>query len=294
MNRSRLEPCDVFGDRRVLNVAAVAIINAAISVVGRIGKLSRSDDLAVDPAADVLVRRHEAKRRDVADGKIQHQAAAAVRAAAGGLRGVDRRRALVGVELRLIGHQLDGAAHGSRAVQGALGAAQDLGVIEIVEVGVDDRAAVERHGGCRQGGFVDVEADGRHGTAGGTQAAHFILGLARAGRAQRDSGDGADQILYRPDVLLGQVARAQRAHADRRGLHGGVALLGGDDDLLQIIAARRRGFAGGRSRRAGRGGIGDGRAAHPSDAENGDQRNHARRQGRLRDAFYFHYPILPE
>jgi len=138
----------------------------------------------MDPAADVLVRRDEAQRRYVADRQIQHQAAAAVRAAAGGLRGVDRRRTVEVVELRRIGDQFDGAAHGPGAVQSALRPAQDLRAIEIVEVGVDDRAAVERHRGCRQGRLIEIEAHRGHGAAGGGQAAHFVLRLARPRRAQ--------------------------------------------------------------------------------------------------------------
>src|SRR6266481_1220105 len=115
----------------------------------------------------------------------------------------------------------------------SLRSTQYLAAVEIEEVGVDDRAAVQRHCGRRQGRLIELEAYRRHGAAGGGQAAHLVLGLARTRRAQGDTGNGADQVLDRCDVLVGKIARAQGRHRDRRCLDGRLALFCGDDDLFQ-------------------------------------------------------------
>ncbi len=289
----------VVGHGRVLNVASSAVVSSAIAVIRRIRKLPGRDHVAMDPAADVLIRRDEAQRCDVADRNIQHQAAAAVGAAAGGLRGVDVGRPVEVVELGRIGDQFNRAAHGSGAVESALRPAQYLGAIEIVEVGVDDRAAVERHCGRRQGCFIEVEAHRRHGAAGGGQAAHFVLGLARSRRAQRDPGMAPTRSWI--DVMFCSMrSPALKArHRDRRRLHGRFALFGGDDDLFQFASA----FGRRRARTwAGRGGrrIGNGRraksamppSAAPSSAKRIDRGKRAAASAATQQ--FFHVLYLPE
>ncbi len=243
----------VLGDGCVLNVAAVTVINPAIAEIRGKRKLPGRDDVAMNKAADVLIRGDEAQRCDVADGKIQHQAAAAVRAAAGGLRGVDLGCTFQGFELGRVGNQFDRTAHRPCAVQRSLRSTQYLGAVEIEEVGVDDRAAVQRHCGRRQGRLIEIEAYRRHGAAGGGQAAHLVLGLARTRRAQGDTGDGADEVLDRCDVLVGKIARAQGRHRDRRCLDGRLALFCGDDDLFQPGVFGRRVAGRGCQRRATQG-----------------------------------------
>jgi hypothetical protein len=96
---------DVLGDRRVRDVAAITVVEgSAWAVIRREWKRAGRDHFAIDPAADVLVRRDEAQRRLVANRKIQHQTAAAVGAAAGRLRGVHRSGAFEGPELGRIGY----------------------------------------------------------------------------------------------------------------------------------------------------------------------------------------------
>ena len=112
----------------------------------------------------------------------------------------------------LIGDELDGAAHGSGAIQGALRAAQHFDVVEIEQVRIDDGAAVERHGGGGQRRLVDIKTHRRRRTAGGGQAAHLVFGLAGPAVRSETPGNRSREILEGGDVL--DSAAARRSSAD--------------------------------------------------------------------------------
>jgi hypothetical protein len=203
---------------------------------------------AIDPTAEVFRRGHDPQRRDLADRYVEHQAAAAVGAAMLGVGNVGVRRSLPGAELRLIRHQLDGAAHGTGTVQGALGTAQHLDMIQVEQIRIDHGPAVQGDGGCRERRFVQIKTHRGRAAAAGRQAAHFVFGLSGTRGAHGDAGYFGGDILHRGDALRQQLIAADRGHADRGVLHRGVALLGGDDDLLEAAIVHRRG--GRRMRRA--------------------------------------------
>jgi hypothetical protein len=172
---------------------------------------------------------------------VQHQVAAAIEPAAGraGADGLDR--ALEGFQVRLVGHELHGTAHGAGSIQRPLRPPQHFHAIDVEQVGIDHHLAVEGRGGRCERIVVQIKTHRRRGAPRGGQAPHLELGLARSRGSLGNAGDRLDDSADTRDALLLQKLAGQRRHADRGVLHGGCTLLGGDDDLLQRIAA----FGGG-------------------------------------------------
>ena len=172
-----------------------------------------SDD-TIDPAADVLCAEDRAQCHDVAHRQVQHQAAAAVRAAMRSIGDVRVRRGLELTELGLVGDELDRAAHRARAVQRALRAAQRFHMVQIKQVGIDDGTAVERNRRRGQRRLVEVKAYRGRGAAARRKPPHLILGLTGTRTAERKSGYLADHILNVVDAFCLQVADGERRDAD--------------------------------------------------------------------------------
>ena len=254
MKRFEVGALDHFLHGCVDHVAALAVIGAQGRCSRRAGldsrgwKLARRRDDAIDEAADVFGGHDRAQSRNLAERYVQHQAAAAIGAAMRGLGHGRVGRPFELAQLGLIGNELDGAAHRTRTVEGALRTTQSFHVVEIEQVGIDDGASVQRNRRGRERRFVDVKADGRRGAAARGQAPHFVFGLTRARRAQRNAGHLADQILDVLDVFLSEIGGAQGRDADGRCLDSRFALLGGDDDLFQAGIVFGRRIAGGTRR----------------------------------------------
>jgi hypothetical protein len=161
-------------------------------------------DHAVDPAALVIVQRADAQRRDAVDQRqIHHAVALVVEAAALGAAHHGVHRAGEIVQIRLIAHEVNGTAHGARAVQRALGSAQHFDAVDVEEA---------RLGGARgvdvehvDGHIVEINAGGG-GTRLGAHAADLDVVLAgTAAAGERQVRDGARQIGVVGDVLVLRV-----------------------------------------------------------------------------------------
>ena len=173
---------EVFRDRSRCDIAALG----AVAHLER----KRIQHLAIDPAADVLIGADDAQGCDALhEGQIQHRIFGVVETTAVGARehafGVD----IEVLQVRLVGHEFDRAAHGAGAIEGALRAAQDFDPVEIEQGRVDHHFAVLRHGRWCQGGFVEVEAYRGRLSAGRGEATHLQLGLPGTGGLERDTGD---------------------------------------------------------------------------------------------------------
>ena len=139
-------------DRRGRHVAAGGRVD-------RSREVPRRDDLAVDPAAQVLLRADDAQRQRVGQRQIDHGVFAVVqRVAAVGVSGDQFAGCIEGTRIRGVGDQLDRAAHGAGTIERALRAAQHFDAIEVVQVGVDDDLAVLCRRRRRQRHVVEIEA----------------------------------------------------------------------------------------------------------------------------------------
>ena len=126
----------------------------------------------------------------VQEGQIDHGVLAVIEAAVIGIGEFRLGRGLERVGVRRVRYDPDGAAHGARAVERALRAAQHLDTIEIVEIGRNDDLALVGRGRRRQGCLVEIEADRRGVAAVGGDAPHLELRHAGTAGADRDAGDG--------------------------------------------------------------------------------------------------------
>src|SRR5690606_1455899 len=144
-------------------------------------------------------------------------------------------RAVFGVETGLeiggrgVGDDIDGAAGGVAAVQGALRSAQDF------QTGDVEHRALRGHG-VGVGHFIDSDADGRsvvRRVFARADAADAELGLTAAELAvDLHVGDGVLKIVDDRDALLIELFAADDAERYADVLAGLFAALGGDDDLI--------------------------------------------------------------
>ncbi|MNE07107.1 hypothetical protein D3C80_997140 [compost metagenome] len=148
-------------------------------------------------------------------------------------------RAVLGVEAgaevggRGVGDDVDGAAGGVAAIEGALRAAQHL------HAGDVEQGALCGHR-IGVGDFIDIDADGRgvvRGVFARADAADAELRLAAAELAvDLHVGHGVFQVVDDRDALFIQLFAADDAERDAYVLAGLLTALGGDDDF----ANRRR------------------------------------------------------
>ena len=147
-------------------------------------------------------------------------------------------------QVGLVGDQFHRAAHGARAVQRTLRAAQHFDAIQVIERRIDDDLAVLGTRRCRHRDVVEIEADRRGVTAAGGHAAHLDLGLARAVALERDARRGRRQRRDIADTPILQILPAHRRDADGGFLHRRGALLRGHDDLGEPAAGILRSRCG--------------------------------------------------
>ena len=145
------------------------------------------------------------------------------------------------LHVRVLGDQAHRAAHGARAVQGPLRAAQHLDVVDV------EHARVER---VRQYHIVDVEA--------GDVLAGDAADRNRARRADAIAGGSEGEVRHlggvveeAGDRLLLERGARESGHRHRHALLALRALLRRDDHFLQPARLRRR--LCGRVRRGSRG-----------------------------------------
>jgi hypothetical protein len=89
---------------------------------------------AIDPAGGVAVGAHQAQSHLVVDQRqVKHAVDRVVETSALGLRGRGRSRGVEGLGIRLVGDELDRAAHRARPIQRALGSAQHFDPVEVIQ-----------------------------------------------------------------------------------------------------------------------------------------------------------------
>ncbi|MNS56350.1 hypothetical protein D3C72_892060 [compost metagenome] len=143
--------------------------------------------------------------------------------------------AVFGVEAGLevgrrgVGDDVDGAAGGVAAIEGALRAAQHL------HAGDVEQGALCGHR-IGVGDFIDIDADGRgvvRGVFARADAANAELGLAAAELAvDLHIGDGVLQVVDDRDAFFVQLLPADDAQRDAHVLAGLFTTLGCDDDVV--------------------------------------------------------------
>ena len=207
-------------------------------------------DLPVDEAAEVLVGGNDPQRDSVVDERhVVHRIEAAVAAAVLCRRTLATNGGLDLLQVRLVGHELDRAAHGTRTVERALRAAQYLDARQIEQIGVD--AGVRPVATGRQDRrLVDIEARGRRVAARGGDAPDGIAAAPGSGRVQGHPGYPRGQGREVLDPRFRQRFRAVGDHRERHVLQVLAALLRGDDDVLErcrshgVLGPGRRTAAG--------------------------------------------------
>ncbi len=143
-------------------------------------RIRRPDpDFAIDEAAEILVRGDHAQRRPILDQRhVDHPVEAIVAAAVLCSRAFDFDGRFILGEVGLVGDEPYGAAHGTRAIERALGAAQYLDPRQIKEIGIDARGRAVA-AGRQDGRLIDIQSRGRRIAADGGDAADGIAAAAR-------------------------------------------------------------------------------------------------------------------
>ncbi len=182
----------------------------------------------------------DAQRQLVRDqGLVDDAVDRVVGAAALGRRGFGIDAGFALLQVGLVADELDGAAHRTRAIQRALGAAQHFDTIDVEELRLRTAHAVQIARGHRD--VIQVHADS--GRAGGrTDAANFDIAQpcpGTAGAGERHIRHGARHIREVVDMRGLQLLAADHRDAQRYLARVFLALLRRDEHRFNLLGRLR-------------------------------------------------------
>ncbi len=195
----------------------------------------------VDPATVLGAIGHGAQRKRVADRQVDGALEMAALAAI-------RQRVEIGfdlavgaaLEVRLVGDEAHGTAHGTGAEQRALRAAQRFDAVEVEEVEVRGKQRQRNHRLVQVHADLLLHARLVADDLTGGHAADGDLALARAEVLDGEAGDVARQILEREHVVAFYRLLGLGVDGERQVLHRGLTLGGGNQDFFNLGAGKLR------------------------------------------------------
>ena len=137
-------------------------------------------------------------------------------------------------QVRLVANQSYRAAHRTRSEERALGSAQNLDAIQVIQIGIDHHMTILGTGWSRQRNIIEIEPDRCGVAAARGHAAHLDLRLTWPFGLQGNTWCALCQRGQGGDAASQQSVAGDRRDADRRVLHRGDALLRGHDHFLEL------------------------------------------------------------